>query len=141
MKKILILIVSLLVLAGCQTQTQEVLNHNLKANQAIEKIENKESFILYIYSDSCPFCVDFYPIWNSLEINYPEETYTLDLEAEGYKRPESLERFQTKVLEKDIDGTPTIIVFKDGVEKDRLDSRSNYFNLEKSMIDNGLIKE
>lgn len=77
-----------------------------------EKLDKKESFIVYIYSTSCEACERFSPILNEKIKEHRLEVLSLNVLEEKNK--------DTKFFKKqNLKFTPTIIFYENGVEKDR----------------------
>jgi len=73
------------------------------------KMENKEDFYVYFYSDDCPYCVEFSPKLEEAAKEANKKIQKLDV----FEHRTDLEQF-------DVQAWPTLIHYKDGQEKDRL---------------------
>ncbi|MGG3754287.1 thioredoxin family protein [Bacillus anthracis] len=77
-----------------------------------DKLDKKESFIVYIYSTSCEACERFSPILNEKIKEHGIEVLALNVLEEKNKDTTFFKKQNLKL-------TPTIILYKDGVEKNR----------------------
>ena len=119
MKKIL-LIFSILLLVACSGQNQYKV---VKSSDIMTKIDNKESFILLVASDSCAACKAFTPTVEEVIKNKKIEVLAVKLDREKVKSdgktedPEGVKNV-TKLLEQylsnRVTGTPTMLLIKDG---------------------------
>lgn len=77
--------------------------------QINEKIKNKESFFAYFFSPTCSFCLQTTPVIAPLakEMQIQLNQYNLLEFVQGYNQY-------------NIQSTPTLVYYKDGVEVDRL---------------------
>lgn len=94
--------------------TREILNdpnyNNIMLPAELEdKLKNKESFFVYFFASDCPHCrvttPQLKPLADELGINFHQF---------------NLREFDTYFGKMNIEATPTIVYFKDGVESDRL---------------------
>ena len=137
MKKILIaMLVTLLVLVGCSTTS---VSHEVKLSEIIEKIENKDSFILYIGSSECAACQSFAPTYQEAAAEYPAEMYSIEILSAKADHNADL----TKLMEDslgEIEVTPTIFAIKDGVVVDKKTGVMKYSQLMSMMERHEIIK-
>ena len=92
-----------------------------------KKINNNETFALYIYQQACAGCSNIKPIINAYIKKNDEEIYAVDLNSTENKS------YFAQTLE--ISATPTIIFFYQGNEKDRIIGIFDYDMLQKKMND------
>jgi len=92
-----------------------------------KKINNNETFALYIYQQACAGCSNIKPIINAYIKKNDEEIYAVDLNSTENKS------YFAQTLE--ISATPTIIFFYQGNEKDRIIGIFDYDMLHKKMND------
>ncbi|TFE30785.1 thioredoxin family protein [Cohnella luojiensis] len=94
--------------------TREILNdpnynNIMLPDELEEKLTNKESFFVYFFASDCPHCrattPQLKPLADELGINLHQF---------------NLREFDTYFGTMNIEATPTIVYFKDGVESDRL---------------------
>lgn len=139
MKRISILLVPLLLLSSCASNEDKIRlidNYDIifdssnepyieiKAQNIIKKIENKESFCLYIYSSGCSFCQVSSENIKNISKNIPYTIYRYTLSLSSYKL---LSEYNSSIFPEDF-STPRMMMFKDG-----------NFNIE--INSNRLIKE
>lgn len=74
-----------------------------------KKLKNKEDIIVYLFSPACEYCRETTPILNEIAEEVGVEYRQLNV----YEFSEQFEKYR-------LEGTPTLIVFKDGVEVDRI---------------------
>ncbi len=120
MKRILLYLTIFLLLTGCASnkETKSYIEIDYKEYQ--QKLENKETFALYIGSATCSHCQDLKPILEKVITNYDLEIYYIDLNKlvvteyiDGNKVVD-----ETKYKEvwntSNLTGTPTIVFVSDG---------------------------
>ena len=107
MKKILILIIGIfaLTLTGC-SKDKELININY--DKLAEKIQNKESFVLYVGSSECSHCADFKPKLEKVINKYKLDVYYINMANL------STARYNAVMKKIDGEGTPTTVYIKDG---------------------------
>ncbi len=105
MKKLLLAVTVIFIICGCSSkQTLQTISYN----ELKEKINDKESFVLYIHKTGCTYCENYEPtlvkVLNEKRITaYSINTATLTKSEEA-----SLKK---KV---DLKGTPTLIYINQG---------------------------
>ena len=77
MKKVLLVLFVLLSLTACNKKFSKGEVVTAYADEVLEKLENKESFIVYVGYDDCQSCKEFKPILNQLIENYDITIYYL----------------------------------------------------------------
>lgn len=95
-----------------------------------EKVDNKESFAMYVYSDTCIYCKQFNPILTKVlkEQNVKMNKYSTDNDITEARR----------ILGDKYQGTPAMYVFKNGVisdyiiEKQEADKVLDFINRNKA---------
>lgn len=136
MKKILLLLTFILVTFtfGCGKKERIL---EVSANEFLTKIENKETFALYIGNDNCTYCNQYKPTLEDVLNDYDISIYHLDnskLTSENYNKINPIINVQS---------TPTIVFIKDGEEKSTLDRIVGQVSYEKTVNKfkkNGIIK-
>lgn len=124
MKRILLVILSIMMLTGCESKEKSIFDNykTVKNNEKIytesialtyseyeAKIQNKDSFVLLMWQTGCGHCETFEPILNEVISKYNLEIYSINL-AEVTN--EQYSKIKNKTF---ISGTPTTVVFKDGI--------------------------
>lgn len=94
-----------------RAQLDDPLYQNIILPDALEdKIKNKEDFFVYMYSSTCPYCKDttphLVPLAQELGIDLPMF---------------NLQEFKSGLQQYNINYTPTLVYFKNGVEAARLE--------------------
>lgn len=109
MKKFLLtitFILSLFLLTGCEESPIK----NLKYADFQKKIANKETFILEVMQDGCSHCESFTPKFEKVLKEHSITAYSLNLaKLAKVEREEFNNNYE-------VDGTPTVLFFKDGQE-------------------------
>ena len=102
----LVIIVSCLIITGCaRTITYSTFE---------EKIKNKESFVVLIIQNGCSHCENFKPVFDKFANDNEIEYFKLNLTNISSVDNNSLNSNYN------IEGTPTILIFKKGVEQKEL---------------------
>lgn len=140
-KKIIILILALAVIFGI-IYFINVNNSNLiklDYNEVIEKVNNKENFILCVSASKCVHCKKYKPKLKEIASNYDIEIYYVNVNE--FKDKE-YDLFKTQF---NFDGgTPTTILFKDGEEKttaSRIEGNEKIEKIIDKLKSNGFITE
>lgn len=111
----------------------------LNYQEIIEKIENKESFVLCITAKKCVHCNEYKPKLKKISNDYNIIIYYTDIN--NFKDNE-YEEFKVKFS---FDGsTPTTIFFKDGEEKTtatRIEGNEKFEKIINKLKTNGFINE
>lgn len=85
---------------------------SLNYNEIIDKVTNKDSFVLCVSASDCIHCQDYKPKLKSIANKYNIDIFYTDVDTFS---EENYERFKTEFS---FDGsTPTTIFFNDGEEK------------------------
>ncbi|WP_199621041.1 thioredoxin family protein [Paenibacillus alkalitolerans] len=95
--------------------------------QLDQRIANKDSFFVYFFSSTCPYCMETTPKLNPI------------IAEAGVDVPQfNLEVYQDGFSKYNIVYTPTLVYYEDGVEKDRIEGGlvdGNDINTEKTFKD------
>ena len=125
MKKILLVMLmacTLLGISGCSKKEEKTYEYPLSASELLEKIENKETFVVYLAATSCEQCGIYGKFIPKFNEQYDIEIMHVDMEQEKTNDKEShdevLELFQLQY-------TPTTYVVIDGEIKEARDGRLN----------------
>ena len=108
MKKLVLVLLSCFMLVGCTgLKTYEKISYK----KLMSKLDNKESFILYIGSSNCGACADFKPTLEAVIKKYQVKVYYID----SYKLSDEQYRELNNVISYG-GSTPTVAFIKDGAE-------------------------
>lgn len=108
MKKILLVILSVLCLTGCSSGTKL---KNISYNELNEKMKNKETFVLYIGAANCSHCSEFKPTLEKVVKEYNLDVYYIDMATV------SEEEYEAVKNKTNLQGTPTVLVVQNGKSK------------------------
>lgn len=141
MKKIIFsAMIALFILTGCKLKTYEEITYN----EYVEKVENEESFILFIGSATCSHCNDYKSKVEKIVKDYQIMIYYIDINK---FTDEQLNKFKTQI---NFSGTPTTVFIENGKEKTdsngnvspyRINGNVDYNKLIKKLQKAGYIKE
>lgn len=140
-KRIIILFITcLVILIGAlvfdKINSKEYLKE-LKYDEVIKKIENKESFVLCLSQTTCSHCAEFKPTLKKVAKEYKTEMYYI--ETNLFTEEQNTE-FK-KII--NFTGTPTTVFFTNGEEKtaaNRIVGELSKEKLIKKLKSNGVIK-
>ena len=136
-KKILIIMILLLFLGGCKKFTKgEIITAN--AAEILAKLENKESFIVYIGYDECPSCKEYRPILQQLIENYAVTIYYLPTDDEKYQS--ELDEIQYDYFYRML-WTPSTNIDDNGEVTDMREKVLEYQDLESWLNEYGKLSE
>lgn len=137
MKKIVIVLVLILGLSltGCMgSKTYDEINFD----ELMNKIDKKESFLLFIGSATCTACQSFEPTINKVITDYKLDIKYIDVsKITDSESDELLAHFRFR-------GTPLIVFVEKGEEKDphnRIVGNQQYSKVVKKLKKNNYIKE
>lgn len=134
MKKILLFVFALFCMTGCSSSNSL---QNISYDDFKEKIENKESFVVYISRTGCSHCESYEPTLIQVLKDHNLTVYKLNLANVTSSEESSIKK---KV---DLQGTPTLIYLEEG--KSDIDGaligESTYKNTEDFFKDIEWIKE
>ncbi len=105
-----IIIIALVAVIFIFSNDESKYIHEISFSEVVNKIENKDDFILYIKQNGCEHCRAFTPNFVSVLSDNNLEAYALNLSDISEEDNESYEEMF------DIDGTPTVLFFDDGNE-------------------------
>ncbi len=127
MKKVLtVLLVSLLILVGCGNSAKA---YEFETQTILDKIEAKDSFVLYISSKDCSGCKQFAPTFEEAFNDFSDVFYSIEYTSAMASDKELFETLQSDHLG-EVTVTPTIFVIKDGVVVDKRTGGLKYSELE-----------
>ena len=111
MKKVLLVLFVLLSLTACNKKFSKGQVVTAYADEVLEKLENKESFIVYVGYDDCQSCKEFKPILNQLIENYDITIYYLP--TDDKQTEDQLNEIQYNYFYR-MYWTPTTYIVEDG---------------------------
>ena len=111
MKKVLLVLFVLLSLTACNKKFSKGEVVTAYADEVLEKLENKESFIVYVGYDDCQSCKEFKPILNQLIENYDITIYYLP--TDDNQTEDQLNEIQYNSFYR-MYWTPTTYIVEDG---------------------------
>ena len=111
MKKVLLVLFVLLSLTACNKKFSKGEVVTAYADEVLEKLENKESFIVYVGYDDCQSCKEFKPILNQLIENYDITIYYLP--TDDKQTEDQLNEIQYNYFYR-MYWTPTTYIVEDG---------------------------
>ena len=111
MKKVLLVLFVLLSLTACNKKFSKGEVVTAYADEILEKLENKESFIVYVGYDDCQSCKEFKPILNQLIENYDITIYYLP--TDDKQTEDQLNEMQYNYFYR-MYWTPTTYIVEDG---------------------------
>ncbi len=123
MKKIISLLVLSILLVACttnQTTTNNEINY-ISSVQAMEKMDNNDSFFLVIGISTCSACIAYKPVLEELVKNKEAEIYYVQTDTEADRSTEdrnNVIKFFEEYLNDQVNTTPSTIYIHEGeVEK------------------------
>lgn len=106
MKKIFIVLILLLLVVGCSKKDYTEITYN----ELIQKINNQETFVLFVGADTCSACQIIKPkLTKVIQKHNINDVYYIDIQDLGEN--ESIDNIVR------ITGTPTLAFIKDGKEE------------------------
>lgn len=136
MKKIFLITTILfsLLLTGC-SKSKELISVNY--DELSKKIENKDSFVLYVGSSSCSHCADFKPILEKVINKYNLDVYYINM------ADLSDAKYNAVMKKVDGQGTPTTVYIENGKTKisPKIEGAREYDDIVDFFKDLNMIKE
>jgi predicted bacteriocin transport accessory protein len=139
-KKVIILVsVCLIVLIGAiigdKIMGKSYLN-KIELDNLIEKIDNKEDFILLVSQTTCSHCASYKPKLEKVTNKYKLNIYYIEADL---LTDEEEKKFKSYIT---FDGTPVTLFFRNGEEKtaaNRINGNASTDKIEKKLKSNGFI--
>lgn len=132
---LLIVIVALILIAVIFTEDEEKYIHEITMNEVVQKIDNEESFMLYIRQTDCEHCKEFTPNFLSVLSKNDLEAYAIHLDKLS---DEDLETYNNIF---DVTGTPTVLFFDKGNESlIRIEGEATKATIKSKLEATGFIK-
>jgi len=107
MKKILISLLMIMLLTGCGKKYIKTISYDELQN----KIQSKDTFVLYVGSSSCSHCKAYEPVLEKVLNKYKIEVFYIDVGVL------SLSKYNAVMTKVDGDGTPTTVYIEKGKTK------------------------
>lgn len=137
LKYMLLVIVAIITISGLTGCSKESNIKEITLDELKSKIENKETFPLFVGNEGCSHCVSYKPILESVAKDYNITIYHLDNSKLKDKEYNEFKRIIN------ISGTPTIAFIEDGEEEttlNRIVGEATYDATVKRFKSNGYIK-
>lgn len=111
----------------------------LNINEVIEKINNKDSFVLCISQTNCPHCAEYKPKLEKASNNYDIEIFYIDINK--YDK-EKINEFKKYIS---FDGSTPVTAFitdgEEGTASNRIFGDTSYDKIVKKLKSTGFINE
>ncbi|MGN0993041.1 MAG: thioredoxin family protein [Bacilli bacterium] len=104
------IIIALIVVCFVFSEDEDKYIHDIGLSDVIDKMDNKDSFILYIKQTDCEHCKAFTPNFISVLSQNNIEAYSLNLSNLSEEENTTYSELF------DVEGTPTVLFFEDGNE-------------------------
>lgn len=134
MKKVLLLIICIFSFCACTSKNYLI---DTTLDEVKTKVENKESFVLYIGSADCSHCAQYKPKLEDVALEYEIDVYYIDtskLDDTEYNELTQIVSFS---------GTPTTAFIENGEDlgtQTHIDGEVSIEKIKKIMKNNGYIK-
>ncbi len=128
-----LLFVLCFLLIGCENNSNETYLVDITYKEFNKKLDNKDSFVLEIVQTGCGNCAEFTPKFKNVLEKNKVVGYSLNITDMDQK---DLSQF---LKDYNVDGTPTVIFFKDGKETSAMDRLSGA-SVTKDVIESKLKK-
>lgn len=136
MKKILLcLVMVLLVVSGCASKEEVSYSYELSVQDVITKLENDETFIVYLGTTNCSACATFAPIAEKMNENYGTQIYHVELDLE---KDEDLKNSLLEAMP--VTYTPSINIVVDGEIVDNYEGVLEYMDLKEFISEYGFVE-
>lgn len=133
----IILLIILFILVFSNANASKYGLFELKSDEVIEKINNKESFVLVISQTTCTHCISYKPVLESVAKKYKIKTYYVDVNLFSEEEDNEFKKYVS------YSDTPSTLFIKDGEETTRANRIVGEANEEKivsKLKQNGFIK-
>lgn len=132
---LILVIISLIVISVVFSESDDKYLKELNMEKVIEKIDNKDSFILYIKQTDCSHCKEFTPNFISVLSKNNLKAYTLTLDTLSNEDKTLYEEHIN------VDGTPTVLFYTEGNENlIRIEGAQNKNKITSKLEATGFIK-
>jgi len=133
-----IILIAIIVILGFINNDNETYLKEINYIEYAEKVNNNDSFILYVKQTNCKHCQSFTPKFSNVLEKNKLEAYSLNLTD-----METEER-NLFISELSVDSTPTVLFFRDGIELgsySRIEGSKSEEYVVKKLKLNGYIEE
>lgn len=132
----LAIIVALILIAVIFTEDETKYIHEITMDQIVEKIDNEESFMLYIRQTDCEHCQAFTPNFLSVLSRNDLEAFAINIDNLS---DEDAETYNSLF---DVTGTPTVLFFDQGNESlIRIEGEATKATIKSKLESTGFINE
>ena len=134
----LIIIIGVIIFLNVNNQEEENYFKELTFNEVMDKLDNKETFILVLSQTTCSHCALYKPKIESVAYDYKLYIYYLEVDLISDTQREEL----LKIIH--YDGTPTTVFFTEGEEKTaatRINGDASIEKITKKLKTNDFIDE
>lgn len=134
-KCIIILFMLTIILTGCSSNDNHIID--ISFNEFKEKMDNKDTFALYIGNENCSHCVSYLPTLKSVLDSYNITIYHLDNSKLTDEEDSLFKNYAS------ISGTPTVIFITKGEEEttlNRIVGETSFDATKERFKTNGYIK-
>lgn len=136
LKNFALMIILVISLTGCGKKLSTF--EEISYEQFVEKIDNKDDFILFIGAESCQHCSMYKNTINKIVENHQVKIYHIDIDKLSENE---YSKFKTYI---NFSGTPTTVFLYEGKEANtynRINGNKNYDKVKDRLIKEGYIKE
>ena len=130
-------IILVICLLGCEKSENKSYLESIDYVTFNQKLENKDSFILEVVQTGCHNCTSFTPKFTEVLEEYKIKAYSMNITNM------SAEDNKTFLNDYDVDGTPTLMFFEQGIETStmrRLEGDKDKDIIISKLKQNGYIK-
>lgn len=135
MKKLFICLVMVLLVVTACSKKKESYSYALSVQEVIDKVENQESFVVYLGTTTCSACQTFAPIAEKMNENYGTQIYHVELDLE---KNEDLKNELLEIMP--VVYTPSINIVVDGNVVDTYEGVLEYMDLKEFIKEYGFVE-
>ena len=135
---IILILIAIIIVFCFINNDKETYLKEINYIEYAEKVNNNDSFILYVKQTNCNHCQSFTPKFSNVLEKYQIEAFSLNLTD---METEERDLF---ISELSVDSTPTVLFFKDGIELgsySRIEGSKSEDYVVKKLKLNGYIEE
>lgn len=108
---LLVVVVGLILTAVLLKNNPEDYLNEITYEEFLQKVENKENFVLFVKQDGCSHCKDFEPTFVNVLDKYDLKVDMINLTKLRKESKEKVEEFENS---EKVTGTPTVIFYENG---------------------------